>query len=106
MIDFPVSTDELISDICSWGSDHGIDNPDKQTIKLMEEVGELANEISRSRYDTPEVKDAIGDIGVVLIILSDILGYDFIDECLLPAYRVIEKRTGKTVNGSFIKSGE
>ncbi len=106
MIDFPVSADELISAICSWGSDHGIDNPDKQTIKLMEEVGELANEISRSRYDTPEVRDAIGDIGVVLIILSDILGYDFIDQCLLPAYKVIEKRTGHTENGSFIKTGD
>lgn len=106
MIDFPVSADELISAICSWGSDHGIDNPDKQTIKLMEEVGELANEISRSRYDTPEVRDAIGDIGVVLIILSDILGYDFIDQCLLPAYKVIEKRNGKTVNGSFIKEND
>ena len=106
MIDFPVSADELISAICSWGSDHGINNPDKQTIKLMEEVGELANEISRSRYDTPEVRDAIGDIGVVLIILSDILGYDFIDQCLLPAYKVIENRNGKTVNGSFIKTGD
>lgn len=98
-----MDTSELISAICSWGSDHGINNPDKQTIKLMEEVGELANEISRSRYDTPEVRDAIGDIGVVLIILADILGYDFIDQCLLPAYKVIENRHGKTVDGSFIK---
>lgn len=98
-----MTTNELISAICSWGSDHGIDNPDKQTIKLMEECGELAHEISRSRYDTPEVRDAIGDIGVVLIILANILGYDFIDQCLLPAYKVIESRTGKTVDGSFIK---
>ena len=101
-----MDTDELIGAIAVWGQNHGIDNPDKQTIKLMEEVGELANEISRSRYDTPEVRDAIGDIGVVLIILADILGYDFIDQCLLPAYRVIENRTGHTENGSFIKDGE
>lgn len=98
-----METAELISAICSWGVDHNINNPDKQTIKLMEEVGELANEISRSRYDTPEVRDAIGDIGVVLIILADILGYDFIDQCLLPAYNVIKDRHGKTVDGSFIK---
>lgn len=101
-----MDTSDLISAICSWGSDHGIDNPDKQTIKLMEEVGELANEISRSRYDTPEVRDAIGDIGVVLIILADILGYDFIDQCLLPAYNVIKDRTGHTENGSFVKDDE
>lgn len=96
-------TDEIIWSIKYWGKEHGINNPDKQTIKLMEEVGELANEISRSRYNTPEVKDALGDIGVVLIILADILGYDFRD-CLETAYDVIEGRTGKTVNGSFIKS--
>ena len=101
-----METNELISAICSWGSDKGINNPDKQTIKLMEEVGELANEISRSRYDTPEVRDAIGDIGVVLIILADILGYDFIDQCLLPAYNVIKDRTGHTVSGSFIKTSD
>lgn len=105
-MDFPVTAEELISAICSWGSEHGINNPDKQTIKLMEEVGELANEISRSRYDTPEVRDAIGDIGVVIILLADMLGYDFIDQCLLPAYNVIAKRTGHTVNGSFIKTGD
>ena len=105
-MDFPVTAEELISAICSWGSEHGINNPDKQTIKLMEEVGELANEISRSRYDTPEVRDAIGDIGVVIILLADMLGYDFIDQCLLPAYNVIAKRTGQTVNGSFIKAGD
>ena len=105
MMEFPVNTDDLISAICSWGTDHGIDNPDKQTIKLMEEVGELANEISRSRYDTPEVRDAIGDIGVVLIILADILGYDFRD-CLGLAYNEIKNRTGHTQDGSFIKSEE
>lgn len=98
-----IATDDLIDLIVSWGQDKGINNPDKQTIKLMEEVGELANEISRSRYDTPEVRDAIGDIGVVLIILSNILGYDFVGECLFPAYRAIEKRNGRTENGSFIK---
>ncbi len=105
-MDFPVTAEELISAICSWGSKHGINNPDKQTIKLMEECGELANEISRSRYDTPEVRDAISDIGVVIILLADMLGYDFIDQCLLPAYNVIAKRTGHTVNGSFIKTGD
>lgn len=100
-----METDKLIKEIEAWGSAHGINNPDKQTIKLMEEVGELANEISRSHYSTPEVKDAIGDIGVVAIILADILGYNFAD-CLKTAYDVIAKRNGKTVNGSFIKDGE
>lgn len=98
-----MDTDELIGLIAVWGQSHGIDNPDKQTVKLMEEVGELAHEISRNRYDSLETKDAIGDIGVVLIILADILGLDFGD-CLEEAYSVIKDRTGHTENGSFIKN--
>lgn len=97
-----MDTDELIGLIAVWGQNHGINNPDKQTVKLMEEVGELAHEISRNRYDSLEAKDAIGDIGVVLIILADILGLDFGD-CLEEAYSVIKERKGHTENGSFIK---
>ena len=92
----------LIEEIIKWGQDKDIDNPDKQTIKLMEECGELAHEISRGRYNSEEVKDAIGDIGVVLIILADILGTDF-GVCLNMAYEAIKDRKGKTVDGSFVK---
>lgn len=97
-----METDELIGSIAIWGQEHHIDNIDKQTVKLMEEVGELAHEISRSRYTSFETKDAIGDIGVVLVILADMLGLDFAD-CLAEAYEVIRHRKGETVSGSFIK---
>lgn len=94
--------DELINRVVIWGQQHNIDNPDKQTVKLLEECGELAHEISRGRYNSEEVKDAIGDIGVVLIILADILDMDF-GSCLNMAYEAIKDRHGKTVDGSFIK---
>lgn len=100
-----MDTDELVGLIAVWGQNHGIDNPDKQTVKLMEEVGELAHEISRGQYNSKAMEDAIGDIGVVLIILADILGYEFTD-CLELAYNEIKNRTGHTENGSFIKDGE
>lgn len=100
-----MDTDELLGLIAVWGQKHGIDNPDKQTVKLMEEVGELAHEISRGQYNSKATEDAIGDIGVVLIILADILGYEFTD-CLELAYNEIKNRTGHTENGSFIKDGE
>lgn len=100
-----IDTDELTGLIAAWGQKHGIDNPDKQTVKLMEEVGELAHEISRCQYNSKATEDAIGDIGVVLIILADILGYDFVD-CLELAYNEIKDRTGKTVDGSFIKTSD
>lgn len=100
-----IDTDELMGLIAVWGQKHGIDNPDKQTVKLMEEVGELAHEVSRGQYNSKATEDAIGDIGVVLIILADILGYEFTD-CLELAYNEIKDRTGHTENGSFIKDGE
>lgn len=97
-----IDTDKLIAHVMYWGKEKGIDNPDKQTIKLVEEVGELAHEISRGRYNSKATEDAIGDIAVVLIILANILGYDFVD-CLMLAYNEIKDRTGRTENGSFIK---
>lgn len=100
-----MDTDELIGCIGDWGRMHDIDNPDKQTVKLLEECGELAHEISRCRYDSKAAEDAIGDIGVVLIILADILGYDFSD-CLELAYNEIKDRTGETIDGSFIKDAQ
>lgn len=99
------STDGVVDSIVSWGQQHGIDNPDKQTVKLLEECGELAHEIARYQYNSKATEDAIGDIGVVLIILADILGYDFVD-CLEFAYNEIKDRTGHTQDGSFIKDGE
>jgi NTP pyrophosphatase (non-canonical NTP hydrolase) len=49
----------MINDLIKqWGRDKGINNPYKQTVKLMEEVGELAREICRGKYDSDELKDA------------------------------------------------
>ena len=94
--------DDLIRE---WGREKGINNPDKQTVKLMEEVGELAHEICRGKYDSDELKDAFGDIQVVLIILGDILGIDT-EKCKEDAYNVIKNRTGHNVDGSFVKDNE
>ena len=91
--------------IREWGREKGINNPDKQTVKLMEEVGELAHEICRGKYDSDELKDAFGDIQVVLIILADILDID-VEKCKEDAYNVIRERKGKTSDGCFVKSGE
>ena len=73
-----------------------------QMVKVQEEVGELAHEISRGRYDTPEVVDALGDIFVTIIGMCHHLdiepGY-----ALLTAYHEIKDRKGKVINGSFVK---
>ena len=89
--------------ILQWANDRELlkpENATKQALKLTEEVGELASAILKNKPF--EQIDAIGDIQVVLIILSAQLGYDY-DECLRRAYDTIQDRKGKTVNGTFIK---
>jgi NTP pyrophosphatase (non-canonical NTP hydrolase) len=89
--------------ILKWAEDKGLlnaKNQQMQTIKLMEEVGELANAIIKQKKELQ--KDAIGDIYIVITILSKQLGLD-IDDCIESAYNEIKNRTGKMINGSFIK---
>jgi NTP pyrophosphatase (non-canonical NTP hydrolase) len=97
---------ESIKAVRQWGREKGITgeggcgNPQAQFEKLMEEAEELRVAI---RDDNGVEKiDAIGDCTVVLILLADLLGIEF-EECLLTAYMVISKRTGKMVNGQFVK---
>ncbi len=73
-----------------------------QYIKLLEEAGELAQAILKR--DEPEIKDAIGDMVVVLTNLAELEGLK-IEDCIASAYDVIAKRTGKMVNGTFVKDG-
>ena len=94
---------KIHSEILQWARERGIlisDNATKQMLKLSEEVGELAGAIAKGN-ETDQI-DAIGDIQVVLIILSEQLGINY-KEALESAYNVIKERKGKTVNGIFIK---
>ena len=85
-----------------WFVDRGLDKRDGsgQLEKLQEEVDELKQayiEVNRE-----EEIDAVGDILVVLIGYCLQRGLD-IEECLSVAYNVIKNRTGKVVNGVFVK---
>jgi NTP pyrophosphatase (non-canonical NTP hydrolase) len=71
-----------------------------QLVKLQEEMGELAK--ATLENDKPEVIDAIGDMVVVLTNLAHLNGVH-IETCIAEAYNVISKRTGKMVNGTFVK---
>jgi NTP pyrophosphatase (non-canonical NTP hydrolase) len=92
---------DLIRD---WASKKGIytsGDSKTQYVKLMEESGELARAILKQ--DKPEIKDAIGDMVVVLTNLAYLEGFD-IEDCVTSAYDVIKNRTGKMENGTFVKS--
>ncbi|NDG52955.1 MAG: nucleotide pyrophosphohydrolase [Flavobacteriia bacterium] len=86
-----------------WAQDKGIyDKGDTKTqyIKLAEEFGELGKALLND--DQPEVVDAIGDMVVVLTNLAHQRGVT-IESCIKSAYNVISKRTGKMINGTFVK---
>ena len=89
--------------IIQWGYERSIVSPKntpKQFMKVTEELGELAEGINKDNQG--QIKDSLGDILVTLIILSKDLDVDLLD-CLRGAYDVIKDRTGKTVNGVFVK---
>lgn len=100
---------EKITDIIQWGRDKGLNDPKAQLNKVLEEIGEIAHEITRNHYDLDaleqpdELYDAIGDSLVTIIILADILNIDPVD-CLGIAYDAIKEREGKTENGTFVKA--
>lgn len=92
---------DLIRD---WAAVRGIyDNGDGKTqyVKLMEEAGELAKALLTN--DKPEIQDAIGDMIVVLTNLAHLEGFQ-VEECIDSAYQEIAARTGKMINGTFVKS--
>ena len=92
--------------IREWAKERGLydkGNATTQYIKLQEEAGELAKALLKN--DQPEVIDAIGDMVVVLTNLAYMRGVH-IENCISSAYDVISKRTGKMVNGTFVKDIE
>lgn len=99
-----METDELIKKVIKWGRDKGLNDPKAQLNKVMEEVGEIAHEVSRNRYGE-EFRDAIGDTLVTILILADIASARPMG-CLELAYREIRDRKGKTENGTFVKEVE
>ena len=91
---------DLIRD---WAATRGLydqGNSHTQYVKLQEEAGELAKALLKK--DKPEIIDAIGDMVVVLTNLAHLEGTD-IEDCIDSAYVEIAARTGKMINGTFVK---
>ena len=90
--------------VLQWGMDRGIvqnAKPLGQAIKTLEEVTELLDAINKG--DMPEIKDAVGDIIVTLLMVCATLDID-LTECLAGAYGQIKDRKGfLTPQGVFIK---
>lgn len=110
---------ELNDKVVEWALEKGIFDkatPFSQHGKTLEEVDELteAIEAQEGGHETFtnkdgrfcntkfEIIDAIGDILVTLIIQSKMQDITP-EECLEKAYSIISKRTGKMVDGVFVK---
>ena len=107
---------ELIDKTRQWFHDKGIiekSNPLKQLWKTQEELTETRDAVIRHEYaqyvdsystqqKLDEIKDGIGDQVVTLIGVCEMYGFT-LEECLQMAYDTISKRTGRIVDGVFVK---
>jgi NTP pyrophosphatase (non-canonical NTP hydrolase) len=98
--------DDLTKKIKQWAIDKNLHeaDPHKQMLKLGEEFGELCQALAKNRKSFA-IKDAIGDIYVVLTILALQLDLD-IEDCVAAAYDEIRDRKGNMINGVFVKEAD
>jgi adenosyl cobinamide kinase/adenosyl cobinamide phosphate guanylyltransferase len=109
----------LIEATKQWFHDKGIiasSNALKQLEKTQEELTEtrdaavemfVLNEVGASDFAKDQAKlkfkDGIGDTLVTLIGVCEMEGTS-LEECLALAYSVISKRSGKMIDGKFVKN--
>lgn len=117
--------DELIKKIINWGLDRNIiqgSTTEAQLGKLEEEFNELKEAVATG--NNAEIRDAIGDMTVVLTIMSEVHGREsdpdgyvegyedhdevepYIEYYLNEAYDVIKDRKGKLIDGVFVKESD
>lgn len=117
--------EDLKDKVLCWADDKDLlhaENADKQFMKFIEEVFEFKTEFNvwglykKFKHDKNieqdfsikehdvwmSMKDEMGDIFVTLIILCEQIGIDPV-KCLEMAYEKIKDRSGKTINGTFVK---
>lgn len=91
------------NDIRQWAKDRNLiegASMQAQTVKLLEECGELAAGVARKQHD--KIVDSIGDAVVVLTIIAAQAGVD-IETCIESAWQEIKDRNGRMVDGVFVK---
>ena len=116
---------ELIKNVLQWGEEKGITGPNgkatllTQLSKTQEELTETRDAAVICAYGwnyicdkkgnislaAAEVKDGIGDQVVTLILAAELAGTT-LEECLALAYAEIKGRTGKMIDGTFVKDAK
>lgn len=96
--------EHLENNIKAWHHDRNLidGSTDKdQYMKLIQEAGELSDNICKGR----DITDDIGDMIVVLINIAERNGLD-LKTCMEMAWNDIKDRKGRMVDGIFIKEGD
>lgn len=88
--------------VWGWFKEKDLHDPVMQMVKVQEEVGELAHEISRGNKEGKAVVDALGDILVTVIGMCHHLRIPP-EAALSLAWSEIKDRKGKVIDGSFVK---
>lgn len=93
---------ELIENVKDWSTAKGIDkaSPLAQMLKLNEEWGEL--NAGKAKADKPKLEDSIGDVLVVLIILSQQMQFENIEQLVDPMQSGYGKYTPKDVSTDML----
>jgi NTP pyrophosphatase (non-canonical NTP hydrolase) len=103
----------LVDKVEQWSVEKGINEKATlitQWIKMHEEVHEVECAIdihnhNRDSVSHNELELEIGDVIVTAIILAQLHRTDA-KTCLEKAYNKIKDRTGKMINGTFVKSAD
>jgi len=93
--------EHLENNIKAWHHDRNLidGSTDKdQYLKLIQEAGELSDNICKGR----DIADDIGDMIVVLINIAERNGLS-LATCMEKAWQDIKDRKGKMVDGVFVK---
>jgi hypothetical protein len=112
-----ITTDELIARVIRWAEEKNITGPFgqgrilKQLDKTQEELNETRDAVWKlilapEEYSSKMIVDVvyeIGDILVTVIIAADMLGLT-VNECLSAAEYKNSSRTGRMVDGVFVKN--
>ena len=99
-----MDTLELEQAIGQWHRDRNLidgANDKDQFCKLIQEAGELSDNICKGK----DIKDDIGDMIVVLINIM-VRNNITMTECMQVAYDDIKDRRGKMIDGIFVKEGD
>ena len=95
---------ELINKCSKWSNDRNLikgSTSKDQVLKLIQEVGELSDNVCKG-------KDVTDDVGDCLVVLNNIAlqNNTTLLECLKIAYNDIKDRKGEMRDGIFIKESD